>query len=166
MSIEAAPEQFEGLRQRLQGSRNLSEFAEYLRGAGIRFNVNEAVRPAEQLPLNSLDTISRMKDGDTAVQVTPGGLQLLHLATSRLNPVDEATARPAVEAFLNNQRKAEAIQKDLKGLREGAKIEYLGKFAERPAGAASSASVPAQVVSGAAPAQSPASDAAKSQGLK
>lgn len=165
MSIEAAPDQFEGLRQRLQGSRNLSEFADYLRGAGIRFNVNEAVRPAEQLPLNSLDTIARMKDGDTAVQVTPNGLQLLHLATSRLNPVDEVTARPAVEAFLINQRKAEAIQKDLKGLRETGKIEYLGKFASKPAPAASAAASVVQAAS-AASAAAPASDAANNQGQK
>ena len=168
MSIEATPDQFEGLRQRLQGSRNLSDFAEYLKSAGIRFNVNEAVRPAEQLPLNSLDTIARMKDGDTAVQVTPTGLQLLHLATSRLNPVDEVTARPAVEAFLNNQRKAEAIQKDLKALREAAKIEYLGKFASKPAAAASAASAPAAVVpaASASAVEAPASDATKSQGPK
>lgn len=166
MSIEATPDQFEGLRQRLQGSRNLSEFAEYLRGAGIRFNVNEAVRPAEQLPLNSLDTIARMKDGDTAVQVTPSGLQLLHVATSRLNPVDEVTARPAVEAFLLNQRKAEAIQKDLKALREAGKVEYLGKFASKPAPAASAASAPAAVVPAASAVAAPASDAVKSQGLK
>ncbi|MDL5032949.1 EpsD family peptidyl-prolyl cis-trans isomerase [Pelomonas sp. APW6] len=172
MSIEASPEQFESLRQHLQGARSLGEFAEYLKSAGVRFNVNEAVRPAEQLPMNSLDTISRMKDGDTAVQVTPTGLQLLHLASSRANPVDEATARPAVEAFLSNQRKAEAIQKDLKALRQTARIEYLGKFAGRPA---DPASAPAAVVSAASAASAgeaasapavPASDVAKSLGLK
>lgn len=178
MSIEATPEQFESLRQHLQGARSLGEFAEYLKSAGVRFNVNEAVRPAEQLPMNSLDTISRMKDGDTAVQVTPTGLQLLHLASSRANPVDEATARPAVEAFLSNQRKAEAIQKDLKALRQTARIEYLGKFAGQPA---DPASAPASVVTGASAANAaasvpageaasapavPASDVAKSLGLK
>ncbi len=172
MSIEASPEQFESLRQHLQGARSLSEFAEYLKGAGVRFSVNEAVRPAEQLPMNSLDTISRMKDGDTAVQVTPTGLQLLHLASSRANPVDEVTARPAVEAFLSNQRKAEAIQKDLKALRQTARIEYLGKFAGKPA---DPASAPAAVVPGASATPAgeaasapgvPASDVAKSLGLK
>lgn len=170
MSIEATPDQFENLRQHLQGARSLSEFAEYLKSAGVRFNVNEAVRPAEQLPLNSLDTISRMKDGDTAVQVTPMGLQLLHLASSRANPVDEATARPAVEAFLGNQRKAEAIQKDLKALRQTAKIEYLGKFAVKAAdpavAAASAASHPTAVVPAASAPEQPASDVAKSLGLK
>lgn len=161
MSIEATPDQFEGLRQHLQGSKNLSEFAEYLKGAGVRFNVNEAVRPAEQLPLNSLEAISRMKDGDTAVQVTPTGLQLLHLASSRLNPVDETTARPAVEAFLSNQRKGEAIQRDLKALRESAKIEYLGKFATKPGAGAAAGPASAAIVPGAASAASAASQGAK-----
>jgi hypothetical protein len=63
---------------------------------------------------------------------------VLFLVGSRSQPVDEARARPAIEAFLMNQRKAELVQKDLKALREGSKIEYVGKFAE-PAPAAASA---------------------------
>ncbi|MDP1097953.1 hypothetical protein Q6288_28135, partial [Klebsiella quasipneumoniae] len=82
----------------------------------IRFAGNQAVRAAEQLPLASLDNIAKMKDGDSLLSPNPNGLTVLTLVGSRSQPVDEERARPAIEAFLLNQRRAEAIQKDLKAL--------------------------------------------------
>jgi EpsD family peptidyl-prolyl cis-trans isomerase len=137
MQIEARPDQINGLRERLAASKSLTEFADYLKANDFRFSGNQAVRAAEQLPLASLDAISRMKDGDSVVSPTPNGMTVLFLVGSRSQPVDEARARPAIEAFLLNQRKAEVVQKDIKALREGSKIEYVGKFAESAPGAAS-----------------------------
>jgi EpsD family peptidyl-prolyl cis-trans isomerase len=171
LQIEAKPEQFDTLRAKLSASKSLTEFADFLKANDFRFNGNQAVRTAEQLPLASLDAISKMKDGDSVVSPSPNGLTVLFLVGSRSQPVDETRARPAIEAFLLNQRKAEVVQKDLKALREGSKIEYVGKFAEpAPASAASPASEPMEAVPATAPAV-PASgmDAAtisKGMGLK
>jgi hypothetical protein len=82
---------------------------------------------------------------------------VLFLVGSRSQPVDEARARPAIEAFLLNQRKAEVVQKDIKALRDGSKIEYVGKFTA-PAPGAASAPAPAAVP--AAPVAPAASEAA------
>jgi EpsD family peptidyl-prolyl cis-trans isomerase len=142
LQIEAKPEQLDALRAQLAGAKSLNEFAEYLKANDFRFNGNQAVRAAEQLPLGSVDTIARMKDGDSMVSTNPTGLTVLFLVGSRSQPVDEARARPAIEAFLLNQRKAEVVQKDIKALRDSSKIEYVGKFAE-PAPAAASAPAPA-----------------------
>ncbi|MCF8206131.1 MAG: peptidyl-prolyl cis-trans isomerase, EpsD family, partial [Methylotenera sp.] len=149
----------------------LNEFAEYLKSADLRFSGNQAVRAAEQLPLASVDAISRMKDGDSMISPNPAGLTVLFLVGSRSEPVDEARARPAIEAFLLNQRKAEAIQKDLKALRESSKIEYVGKFAQPAPGGAASAPVLPAASDAAAPVAPAASglDAAsisKGMGLK
>ncbi len=144
LAIEAKPEQIPAIREKLQASKNMAEFAEYLKANDIRFQGNQAVRAAEQLPLAGLDAIARMKDGDSAITQTPNGMTVLFLVGSRSQPVDEARARPAIEAFLSNQRKAEQVQKDIKALRAAAKIEYVGKFAEgAPGAAAGSASAPA-----------------------
>ena len=140
LQIEAKPEQFEAIRTKLSAAKNLNEFAEYLKSADFRFNGNQAVRAAEQLPLTSLDAIAKMKDGDSVISPNPNGLTVLFLVGSRSQPVDEARARPAIEAFLVNQRKAETVQRDLKALRDGSKIEYVGKFAQ-PAPEAASAPV-------------------------
>lgn len=164
LNIEAKPEQFEALRAKLSGAKNIGEFVEFLKANDIRFAGNQAVRAAEQLPLASLDNIAKMKDGDSLLSPNPNGLTVLTLVGSRSQPVDEERARPAIEAFLLNQRRAEAIQKDLKALRDSSKIEYVGKFAQP----AASAATPAQ------PAPAPASAAsgldqnaiAKGMGLK
>ena len=174
LQIEAKPEQFEAIRAKLSAAKNLNEFAEYLKSSELRFNGNQAVRAAEQLPLTSLDAISKMKDGDSMLSPNPAGLTVLFLVGSRSQPVDEVRARPAIEAFLLNQRKGEAVQKDIKALRDGSKIEYVGKFAQpAPAGAPAAPAMPAasEVPAIAAPAAPAASglDAAsisKGMGLK
>ncbi|HEX2009531.1 MAG TPA: EpsD family peptidyl-prolyl cis-trans isomerase, partial [Roseateles sp.] len=128
--IEAKPEQFAEIRAKLQESKNMGEFAEYLKSHDFRFAGNQAVRAAEQLPLANLDAIAQMRDGQSVVSQSANGLTVLFLVGSRSQPIDETRARPAIEQFLSNQRKAELAQKDIKALREGAKIEYVGKFAE------------------------------------
>jgi EpsD family peptidyl-prolyl cis-trans isomerase len=143
LAIEAKPEQIPEIRAKLAAAKNLSEFAEYLKRSDIRFAGNQAVRAAEQLPLNSLDVIAGMKDGASMVTLTPNGLQVLFLVGSRSQPVDEARARPAIEQFLTNQRKLELVQKEMKSLREGAKIEYVGKFAADAPATPASAAAPA-----------------------
>lgn len=160
LQIEAKPEQFATLREKLAGAKTLPEFIEYLKANDIRFTANQAVRAAEQLPLASLDAIAGMKDGESAINQTPAGLTVLTLAGSRSQPVDEARARPAIEAFLLNQRKAELVQKDIKALRDSSKIEYVGKFAEA-APAAASAPQPLAVT----PAAEPAAPAPAASGL-
>ncbi|MDI4633979.1 EpsD family peptidyl-prolyl cis-trans isomerase [Pelomonas sp. V22] len=135
--IEAAPPVVEALRARLAAAKTLSEFLEHLRSQQIRFNINQAVRPAEQVPPGMLDTLSRLKDGQSLVMPVASGLQVLYLQASRSQPLDEARARPLIELILGNQRKAELAAKEMKALREAAKIEYVGKFAEKLPGAAS-----------------------------
>lgn len=144
ISIEARPEQVAELKARLEGSKNLAEFIEFLRAGDFRFTGNQAVRAAEQLPLAGLRTVAAMKDGQAMLSATPSGAQVLVLAGSRLQPVTLPQATPAIEQFLLNERKRELLAKDVKALREAAKIEYLGTFASpaasAPAGAAAAAS--------------------------
>ena len=137
IAIEAKPEQMTELRERLAAAKNINEFLEFLKGAGYRFAGNQAVRAAEQLPLNSLETFARMQDGQAALVPAANGVQVVVLAGSRSQPVSEEQARPAIENFLLNERKRKLIDEDRKALRGAAKVEYVGKFGEAaPAGAA------------------------------
>jgi len=155
IAIEAKPDQLETLRSKLQAAKNMGEFVEFLKANEFRFTGNQAVRAAEQLPLASLDRIAAMKDGDSVISQGPNGMQVLFLVGSRSQPVSEDQARPAIEQFLTNQRKSELVQKDMKALREAAKIEYVGKFAEAaPAAAPAAEAMPA--ASAPAPALAPA----------
>jgi len=62
------------------------------------------------------------------VVTTPEGLLVLVLAGSQLQPVAEAQAKPAIERFLQNQKRQEAAKRELDTLKAAAKIEYLGEF--------------------------------------
>ena len=176
IAIEAPQEQLPTLRDKLAESKNITEFFDYLKSKDIRFNVNQAVRGAEQLPLSSLDAFAKMKDGQAMVQPSPNGMQVLLLAGSRSQPVNEEQARPAIEQYLLNERKRKLVEDDIKALRTAAKIEYVGKFAEAAASAPAAgpalapAAVPGTVPAApAAPAASgglSSSDISKGMGLK
>ena len=153
INIEAKPDQFETIRAKLQGSKTLPEFLEALKSDNFKFVGTQVVRSAEQIPLNNLDAIARLKDGQFIMNGSPTGLTVLFLAGSQRQPATEAQARGSIEMFLLNQRRNELVAKDLKAMRDNAKIEYVGKFAEA---APAAASAPAAPITPAAPAPAPA----------
>jgi len=169
IAIEAKPEQVAGLREKLTASKNINEFVEYLKASDYRFNGNQAVRAAEQLPLQSLDTFSKMTDGQAVLVPAATGVQVVVLAGSRSQPVNEEQARPAIEQFLLNERKRKLIEDDVKAMRAASKIEYIGKFAEAaasaPAGGAAAAAATAATAAAPAPATTPAASAPAASGL-
>lgn len=179
IAIEARPEQVETLRAQLSGARNIADFVEYLKANDFKFAGNQAVRAAEQLPLQSLDTFARMKDGQAILSQAANGVQVIVLAGSRSQPVSEEQARPAIEQYLLNERKRKLVEEDIKRLRSAARIEYVGKFAQGAGSAASAnggtppAAAPANPPSAAADRASPAAsaglsatDISKGMGLK
>lgn len=166
ISIEARPDQVNELREQLSGAKNINEFVEYLKAKEFRFAGNQAVRAAEQLPLNSLETFARMKDGQAVLVPTANGVQVIVLAGSRNQPVSEEQARPAIEQYLLNERKRKLVEDDVKALRAAAKIEYVGKFATPAASApATSGAAPAAPAAPASTGLS-SSDITKGMGLK
>ena len=165
IGIEAKPEQVAGLRDKLSGAKNITEFVDYLKANDFKFAANQAVRAAEQLPLQSLDAFAKMQDGQAILNQGPNGVQVVVLAGSRSQPVAEEQARPAIEQFLTNERKRKLVDEDVKAMRTAAKIEYVGKFAEGTPGAAAKpapAASPATVASG----NLSATDISKGMGLK
>ena len=166
--IEAPADQIEGLKKALASSKTFVDFVNYLKANNIRFAGNEAVRGAEQLPLTSVDQFAKMKDGQAMMAPSATGAQVIVIAGSRMQPVTEEQARPAIEQFILNERKRKLIEDDVKAMRAGAKIVYVGKFAE---GAASAPPAPAPAPASAA-GSSPAArgitdaDISKGMGLK
>ncbi len=150
IAIEAKPDQVASLRAKLEGAKSMNEFVDYLKANNIRFAGNQAVRPAEQLPLNMLDTFSKMKDGQAMLLPSATGAQVVVLAGSKSEPVDEARAKPAIEQFLANDAKRKVIEGDVKAMRSAARIQYVGNFAEGAASAVVAAPVaaPAAAASG------------------
>lgn len=115
----------------LKAAPTAEGMATWLKKNDIRFAANQAVRAAEQLPLADLESLSKLRDGESLVRKTPSGLQVIVVAGSRSEPVDEARATPAIEQFLLNERKRDLLESERSALRGAAKIEYVGSFSNQ-----------------------------------
>jgi len=139
LGIEATPEQIPVLREKLAATKDLQGFIDFLKAGDYKFAGNQAVRAAKQLPLATLDRFAAMKDGERSFNQTPQGAQVVILAGTRSQPVDEQRATPAIEQFLLNERKRKIVEDDLKALRAAGKVEYVGEYANGAKGAAAAA---------------------------
>jgi EpsD family peptidyl-prolyl cis-trans isomerase len=148
LAIQAKPEQLADLQAKLAASKDVPAFVDYMKGNDIKFGANQAVRGAEQLPMANLEQFAQMKDGQTVFSRTATGAQVLILAGSRSQPIDETRAAPAIEQFLWNERKRKVVDDDVKAMRGAAKIEYVGAYGK---GGANEVTAPAPAASAEAP---------------
>ena len=124
-----------------QAASGASAVAGLLRAKASAVNVTESTQPAETLgPL--LPKISTMARGQTLAIPQPLGLTALTVVEVRPQPVTLAQSQAAIEQFLWNQKKRDALQAETRELRAKARIDYLGKFAPGTVSAAA-ASAPA-----------------------
>lgn len=132
ITLEAKPAILDGLKQMVASGRSMDDIAAYLKGQGVNFRGGAATRPAEQIPLEVLPRLSALKDGQSVVIEAPQNYLVMRVAASQSAPVDEATARPRIQMFLQNQRAQKVIEEEIKRLRGAAKIDYMGEFTAKP----------------------------------
>lgn len=116
-------------REQANKARSLQDIAGWLKARGIKFAANRGVRTAEQIPLELLPRLQTAKDGDILVLEAGNNREVIRVAASKAEPVDEERASPRIQQFLSNRRSSEAIAKEMKDLKAGAKIVYAGEFA-------------------------------------
>lgn len=119
-----------GLREQVSRARSMGEISDWLQSRKVNFVVNNGVRAAELISLEILPKLQAMKVGQIQLIEAGGGrLQVVRVIASKSEPVDEATATPRIQQFLLNRRASELIAKEMKQIKEQAKIEYVGEFA-------------------------------------
>jgi EpsD family peptidyl-prolyl cis-trans isomerase len=119
-----------GLREQLSKARSLQEIADWLQSRGVKFVVNRGVRAAEQIPLEILPKVQAMKEGQNQLfEVGSERFVAIRVVGYKAEPVDEASAAPRIQQFLLNRRTSDVIAKEMKKIKEQAKIEYVGEFA-------------------------------------
>ena len=143
-TVPGTPEQVNGVLGKLKATHSTAEFLETLKASGVKFSTNQTTQPAENLPLGLIDQLGKVKDGEALYITGKDGFKAVLVITSKTQPVSFEQAKPAIEQFLTAERRRDFTQREIKSLREAAKVEYIGKFAEKPAsGAAAAASAPA-----------------------
>jgi EpsD family peptidyl-prolyl cis-trans isomerase len=126
-----------------KAGKSMDDIVAWLKSHDVKFNGSSATRAAEQIPMDLLNKLQPLKDGQSLMAQTPQAITLIRIVSSKAVPVDEAAAFPRIEQFLNNQRSNEAIAANMKALRQQTKIEYMGEFAQSATKAASAPAVQA-----------------------
>ncbi|MDP3538787.1 MAG: EpsD family peptidyl-prolyl cis-trans isomerase [Azonexus sp.] len=159
----APPAVLANVKEQLGKGKPVAEIANGLKANGVQIAGGVSVKPAEQLPLDLLPKLAQAKDGQPMLLESPERTAIITVLASKLEPVNEVKAAPAIEGFLNNKQRSEQARTAMKQLREKAKIEYVGEFAAaKPAAPVAAAEAPA------APAEKPAAsakDAAINKGI-
>jgi EpsD family peptidyl-prolyl cis-trans isomerase len=130
INVQVTPENVELVKGQLQATKNLGDFVNWLKAQNIPARAVQSTKTAEQLPLELLPRLHQLKDGQAMTLASPKGLSILVVASSETHPLTPEQARPTIERFLDNARKRSAAEAELKRLKETAKIEYLGEFAD------------------------------------
>ncbi len=132
ISLPVQPGIADALREQTAKLRSMQDIAAWLRSREIQFTANSGVRAAEQLPLDYIAIMRAMKDGETRVFELRGSVQVIRVVASKHVPVTQAAVAPKIRQFLFGQVSSAAVAREMKQVKEVAKIEYIGEFAVTP----------------------------------
>ena len=106
-----------------------AELTDWLKSQKLMFTTKPEQDASEQLPPVVLEKLAAMKEGQSMVVPSQFGVSAITLVSSAAAPKALADARPAIEQFLANQGRHEVVMNLQKTIRDGAKVEYEGRFA-------------------------------------
>lgn len=149
-TVPGTQEQSQALMEQLKATRGPAQFVDVLKASGIKFSANQITQAAEGLPLGIIDPLSKVSDGEALYITGNDGFKALLVVASRSQPVAFEQAKPAIEQYLTAERRREFATKEMKALRTAAKVEYLGKFVNKPASGVAAANPVASAPSAAA----------------
>lgn len=109
---------------------HINQIANWLKQKEYKYSVSMNMRAAEQLPLELLPRLSRMKDGEIIVIPNQNSVNIVVMAGSQEQPLTLEKATPLIEQYFLSQRKSEIAKQQMESLRKEAKIEFLGDFAD------------------------------------
>ena len=122
-------DQRQELKKRLAASTKLEDAITWLKAQNVKVGINMGVLPAEQIPMVMLSHLARTRDGAIDFFEVPNGtVNIVKVVSSQPAPIDLKTARPTIEQFLSNRKRDELVRAEVKRLRDGAKIQYVGEF--------------------------------------
>jgi len=131
LAIPQRPElSAQALEDEIRKAKSLNDVVSWLKSKNVPFNANSTVKAAEQLPLEIVPKLAQLQPGQVMLMPAQQGFLLVQVAATEKQPLDEKQATPFIEQFLMNQKRLELARNEVKQLRDTAKIEYVGSFAE------------------------------------
>lgn len=130
LSVQADDAQRAEIEVQLATLKSPTELEAFFKARKMPVRSERTTTPAESVPLPMLKRVSSLKVGQGLIVPGAGGLRILLLAGLQDSPVTEEQARPAITTYLLNQRKREAVEKEMAALRSSSPVEYFGKYAD------------------------------------
>ena len=144
LEVEAKPELVASIRDQVSKGEKLEAIAAWIKGKDIAAAIHSGVKPAEQIPSEMLLAFGKLSEGQLMVVEQNKSISVLQIVSRKLEPVNESTASAAILGYLGNSRSKDAIDKEIKNLKAGAKIEYIGDTDAKPVAAVAPEKVVAQ----------------------
>lgn len=153
--LPGRPANWPEIQKQLEPVKSLADAQAVLRAKGIDLPVSaNVVLPTEQLPMNVVPQLAKLKGGEVVVYPAAPRIVIAQIVDVREAPVAEDKAGPVIEQFLLNRKRQEAVQAEVKRLKDAAKVAFEGEFAD--AGKAGAASPAPAAAAAASPAPAPA----------
>lgn len=118
------------IRDRMTKSKSMDDLLKWMNEEKIPFSVTTVAKAAEQMSLEMAAKFHALKDGQVGAFADKTSLLLAHVLASQVRPLSEEQARPFIENFLVGKKRADLARGEVKKLRDTAKIEYMGSFAQ------------------------------------
>ena len=160
LDIQVPDERRAEVDAHVRSLKTSTELTDWLKAQNLHFNTRQEQQASEQLAPAILDKLATLKEGESTVLPSQFGVSALTLVSAAVAPKTFSEARGAIEQFLTAQGRREVVIGLQKTLREGAKIDYEGRFAAAAAASAASAATPGLPIATAA--SNPAAPAASS----
>ncbi len=133
--VVATPAQRTALEAELKTLQSPGDLEAYVKAHQLKVRSERTTVAAENIPLSLLAPISKMNVGQGLVLPTADGIRIVLVAGREDAPIDEARARPMIEAYLASEQRRQALEKEMALLRGSTPVEYLGRFADMAASA-------------------------------
>jgi EpsD family peptidyl-prolyl cis-trans isomerase len=128
--VQANPVQIDALRERLGTSKTVADLVGWLKAQNLPIAVHSGMKPAEQLPDALRSQLSKLSAGQFVSFPTQDSLTILYILDVQNQPLTQEQATPVIEKLLEAKTQKQAIEDNIKKLRDAAKIQYSAAFTQ------------------------------------
>ncbi len=127
--IQAPAERRAEVVTQVQALKTLAKLTDWLKSQKLVSTTRQEQDASEQVPSTMQDKLATMKDGESMELPSPAGVTVITLVSVTAAPKTLADARPTIEQFLSSQGRRELIANLDRTIRDGADVQYKGRFA-------------------------------------